>query len=161
MSGDISVGIAALQAQVEQNKQIMDGIADAVTVADENGKLIQHNAAAEQILKLLDVSKFQEEWKHASGFFHDDGVTPCPADQLPLARALRGEKLDNVVIYLRSPLKPDGVWMQASARPLLDSGGTFRGAVVIVRDITEQKRWERELARQLQREKRRASCSSA
>jgi rsbT co-antagonist protein RsbR len=151
--GELLAENAALREQVDTNTRIMNSISDAVCVADETGRLIHTNAAAAPVLKLLGVRNVDEEWKASPSFFRADGTTPYVEDELPLARALRGETVDNEDLYVRQPGQTEGVWVQCSARPLYGPDNTQRGAVAIFRDVSERKRWERELERQLVREK--------
>jgi signal transduction histidine kinase len=71
-------------------------------------------------------------------------------DEVPLARALRGEHVDSAEIYVRNPVKPDGAFVSVSARPMTDDKGVIRGAVVVCRDITEA-RQTNEALRQAQK----------
>jgi rsbT co-antagonist protein RsbR len=144
---------AALREQIAENAKIMNSIVDAVVVADEKGRIVQYNTAAEPTLRMLGVGNITEQWKETSSFFRSDGVTPLPGDELPLARALRGESLDNVEIYVRGSTASEGLWLQCSARPMYGEDNTFRGAVVIFREVNERKRWEQEMERQLARER--------
>ncbi|HZF52453.1 MAG TPA: STAS domain-containing protein [Polyangiaceae bacterium] len=144
---------AALREQVATNAKIMNSIVDAVIVADAQGKIVMSNAAAEPTLRLLGVENVAEEWKQSTSFFRSDGVTPLPGDELPLARAMRGENVDNMEIYVRGSGSEEGLWLQCNARPMYAEGNTLRGAVVIFRDVNERKRWERDMEQQLLRER--------
>lgn len=146
---------AALREQIASRDRIMDGIADAVVVADETGKVIQYNAATEPFLRMLGIEQVEVAWEPPPHLFHADGVTPWRPEELPLARAVRGETVENVESYFLPPGRTEGVWLQCSSRPIYGHDETLRGGVLIFRDISERKRWERELERQLVREKER------
>lgn len=131
----------------------IDGIADAVAVVDEHGRFIRLNTAAQQVMGDMRDAGL-EKWKNADWLLKADGVTPFLPDELPLARALRGEHVENVEMYICHPPPKEGRWLLMSVRPIRVEGKD-RGAVLIFRDITEKKLREIELERQLVREKER------
>lgn len=144
---------AALREQISANDKILNSINDAVVVANVEGKIIRYNASAEPVLKTLGVGDFTEEWRKATVIYRVDGVTPFPSDEFPMARALRGETVENVELCVRGPGSPEGSWLQCSSRPMLGDDNTPRGVVTIFREITERKRWERDIEEQLIRER--------
>jgi rsbT co-antagonist protein RsbR len=145
--------VADLQSQSSILRATLDGIADGVLVADETGRFTHVNAAAQPFMKLSEEPDPSTEWRKASGFFRSDGVTPYPPEEHPIARAMRGESVDNEVIFLRTSRMTEGMWLHTSARPVYTEDKVFRGAVGIFRDISEQRRWQQEMAQQLVRER--------
>lgn len=86
-----------------------------------------------------------DEWPERYGIYLPDMVTPFPADELPLARALRGEIVDDVEVFVRPAHAPENIWTRITGRPLRDNGGMLKGGGVVCRDITGRKRAEEEL----------------
>jgi PAS domain-containing protein len=76
------------------------------------------------------------EWSAAYGCYRPDTVTPYPPEELPLARAMRGEEALHELIFIRNQLRPAGLWIDASATPLRDTSGMFHGAVVLISDVS-------------------------
>lgn len=141
--------IAELQDQKRLFEAMLENITDGVVFANSAGILTRFNPAAERILGLGLHAAPKEEWSTVYGIFRLDGHTPYPPDELPLVRALRGETVTGVEMFIRNPQLPEGIFMDASASPLLTDDGRRLGAVVILRDISERKRWERDLEKQL------------
>src|SRR5690606_19983050 len=73
------------------------------------------------------------------GMFESDTVTPVAAEHLPLERALRGEAVDGVELFVRHKGAPDGIWLSATGRPWRDQSGIARGGVAVFRDVTRDK----------------------
>ncbi|WP_426510482.1 ATP-binding protein [Dactylosporangium sp. McL0621] len=119
---------------------VLERISDGVGVVDGNGRFIVHNPAAQAMLGRALDGDAPEEYR----FFRPDGVTPFPAGELPLVRALAGESTDRVEMVLRSPDRPDGVFLSVSGRPL-DADGQ-RGAIAVFHDITDAREREADLA---------------
>src|SRR5262249_46896431 len=92
-------------------------------------------------------------WNKSQIVFRSDGVTHYPPEEFPLARALRGEIVHKDEFVLRGPRHGDGIWIQCDARPIRGPDGALHGGGAIFREINEQKRYEREMERQLIREK--------
>src|SRR5205823_2403285 len=110
-AGDLARSRDALQAQTRTLQMILDNMGDGVVVADENGTFVIFNPTAERILGVGATSARPEGWAETYGVFRPDGVTPFPADELPLTRAIRGEPSDQVEMFIRNPKVPDGVWI--------------------------------------------------
>jgi signal transduction histidine kinase len=125
-------------------RAILDNMAEGVVMADEAGKFLVFNPAAQQIL--LSVAPGGDAWRVGSSMFLPDGETPFPADQVPLRRALAGETTDGVEMLVRSPNKPDGVMLEVTARPVNGHTGELIGGLAVFRDVTEKHRVEEELA---------------
>jgi PAS domain S-box-containing protein len=114
-------------------------------VADENGKFLFWNAAAEHLVGLGPQDVPPTEWAAVFGIFLPDGTTPYPTEDLPLVRAIRGQYVDGHELLLRNARFPTGIWVSVSARPLNDAENKPCGGVVVFHDITERKRAEDKL----------------
>ena len=71
-------------------------------------------------------------------FFSPIESPPFSPDELPLARALKGEALDEVEMFVRNPQVPNGVFISVSGRPLQDEEDAEKGGVVVFRDVTHR-----------------------
>src|ERR1035441_4663978 len=63
-------------------------------------------------------------------------VTLYPPEELPLARAMRGEEALHELIFVRNPQQPAGLWIDARGTPLRDSSGTVCGGFVVFSDVS-------------------------
>lgn len=126
---------------------VLTCLGDGVVVADQKGRFVLWNPAAESIVGLGPADSVPEEWPERYGVFLPDTVTPYPADRLPLVRAIRGESVDEDEQYIRNPKHPEGVWLSVTGRPLVDDDGNLHGGVVVLRDITARKRAAEALCR--------------
>ena len=136
----------ALHRLTDMYQAVLRSMSPGVVVADQNGRFLLFNDAAERILGIGPLDITPSEWSANYGCYLLDRVTPYPSEQLPLARAIRGEHVDDAEVFIRNPRRPAGVYLSISARPLRDGGGTINGGLCVYRDITEKKRTERRLA---------------
>ncbi|MER7008632.1 ATP-binding protein [Dactylosporangium sp. NPDC000555] len=127
-------------------RAILASVSEGVTVVGEDGRVLLHNPAARQLLGTAEDAEHLEDWPAHYGAYRPDRVTPFPADELPMVRALRGVPVDRAEMVILNPAHPDGILVSVSARPLDRSGGGPRGAVAVLHDITELRRHETELA---------------
>ena len=136
--------IDELQHEVQLMQAIFDSISDGVIVADEKGNLT-FNPSAERIVGVR-LDTLPDQWTEEYKIFYPDQVTRIPTEELPLARALRGEATDEMEMFIRTSGKPQGVYISASGRPIT-LPGTARGGVIVFRDVTEGVQAEEALAR--------------
>ena len=134
----------ALETQTLMLQSVLDSMAEGLVAADEQGKFLIWNRAAERIVGYGPAELPTQEWSEHYGTYLPDEVTLFPADQLPLVRAIRGE-VSTAEIFLRSPKVTQSTWIEASGSPLKDRDGTVHGGVVAFRDITQRKADEREI----------------
>ncbi len=133
--------------QKELLQLILGSIADGVVVADSNGKFLLFNAAAEQVLGVGATDATPDQWSDRYGSYLPDAVTLYPPNELPLVRAMRGETVDAVEVFICNAKVPDGRLLSITGSPLKDENGTLRGGVVVFHDITLQKRAKEALVR--------------
>jgi PAS domain S-box-containing protein len=125
-------------------KSVLTNIGEGIVVADMEGKFLIWNPAAEHLVGLGPTTEPMKKWSDHYRVFLPDQVTPYPADQLPLARAIRGESVTGDEQFLRRPDIPNGIWLSVSGRPLVDESGVQTGGVVAFSDITTRKRAEQQ-----------------
>ena len=123
-------------------QSILSNMGDAVIVADKGGHFLVFNPAAERMFGKGAMQMPFTEWSQLYGLYLADKITPFPQDQLPLARSIRGEEVDNVEMFVRHERAPHGLWTEITGRPLRGANGDVLGGVVVCRDITELKEEE-------------------
>ena len=135
----------SLREQSQLLQAILDQMSDGVVVADRNGKFLLFNPAAEHILGTGPSDAPVAEWSAHYGLFYPDRVTPFRAEDLPLARAIRGEEVNHVELFVKTAKTPQGAWILVNGRPFRDAKGDLKGGVVVLHDITLRKQAEAEL----------------
>lgn len=132
----------ALRHQTRLVNSIITSMADGVIAADENGDVFLFNPAATELVGdelISDVRGPESITSVGCELFLQDRQTPFPFEELPLVRAVRGEIVDSTELFVKVRKRPEGFWMTATARPILDRDGLLYGGLVVFRDITEQK----------------------
>ena len=121
-------------------QSVFTTMTNPIVVVDGTGRATTWNAAAEHLVpKPDDLSVTTSDVSAAAGLFEPDRATLIDVKQLPLARALRGEDVDDADVYIKSAVKPDGAWMKVTARPLRDERGAITGAVGVGHDVTKER----------------------
>lgn len=127
------------QARAAELKTIIDSIPDVVFVVDAESRLTLINEAATILLGVkagqalgMSLESFREQLR----IRHLDG-TPVVADDLPLARALRGETvvMQDDVFYHQTEKRD--VYLRSNMAPIRDAKGRIVGAVAVSRDVSE------------------------
>jgi PAS domain S-box-containing protein len=136
----LSATFAEMATQIRAKQSLLENtiesIGDSVLVADERGQIVVANAAAKRLLQIVPGAGMTRKLN----YFYPDGVTPMPASSLALVRALGGESVDDqeFIVVPEAPCVP--AYVVANARPLKDESGAIRGALTVLRNITEHKR---------------------
>ncbi len=137
------------QADVEEKKQMLqimlDTMSDGVIIADTKGNFVVFNPSAEEMFGKL-ISIDPQKWSEHFGIFESDCVTAVPPENLPLSRAMRGESVDDMEIFVRSADRPQGRWVLINARPIDSPSYRFKGGMVVCRDVSERKEAEKRVS---------------
>lgn len=116
---------------------VLLGIGEGVVAVDAQGNPVVINPAAMEMLGMAPADIEVPLEKLAARFptFYGDGTTPVPLGDLPLTRAIRGERTDNVQMVIKSPAHPDGQLVGVTGSPIRDEDGHIIGGVVLFREI--------------------------
>ena len=82
-----------------------------------------------------------DQWAECYRLYRPDGETPMPRDELPLYRALRGERVRDAEMVIAPDDAPPKTVL-TSGQAFYDAEGVKLGAVVSMQDITARKRAE-------------------
>lgn len=136
---------ASLRAEAEGLRTILDQLPAAVYAADSTGRVTYVNAEAVRIGGRA-AEATDDTWQRSTNYFLSDKVTPHPHEELPLARALRGEVVRTAELFIRNDDVPEGVWLEVHASPLKNPSGKQTGAVAVFIDSQARKTLEEEVA---------------
>ena len=142
---------ALRQAELKSREQaqflgsILDTMGEGLVVIDLDTKILVWNAAAARITGASAVDVPLSQWPEHFKVVRGAQPEPFPAEQLPLARALRGELVGEQELYLQPTAERGALCVNSSARPLRDEHGDIVGAIAVFRDVTLQKQAERDL----------------
>jgi phosphoserine phosphatase RsbU/P len=131
----------------ETLQAVLNSLTEGVIIADKNGDFLFFNPAAEKILGIGIRDIAQADWTSLYGFYRKDRITPYPHEQLPLARAIRGEEVITEPVFIKNPKRPDGVWISMSASPLKIGKDMDRSGITVFRNITERRQTTERLKR--------------
>ena len=134
-----------LRQKKETLRAILNSLTDGVIVADQDGKFLFFNPAAERILGIGSRDITPADWTSVYGCYRNDMVTPYPPEQLPLARAIRGEEVTDEHIFIKNPGRPEGVWVSVSASPLRAVNDLVNGGAMVFRDVSEHRNTQEKL----------------
>jgi PAS domain S-box-containing protein len=121
-------------------QRVIDSLDDGVVVSDVDGRCLLANPAARRLFATDFVNVPAAEWTSVFGCLLPDMVTPYPPQDMPLARALRGEVVSNLELLMVNLWAPEGMWLSVNGTPIRDARGNIEGGVVVLRDITRIKR---------------------
>ena len=133
-----------LEQEVGQQRSllagVLSGMSDAVVATDVEGRVVLVNEAGRRAFG--ERAPLQRSAANESVYLPDK-QTLCPTEDLPVARALRGEIVRDMEVFVRSAEYPEGRFYSLNATPLLDSEGLVCGAVAVGRDVSDLRaaRW--------------------
>jgi len=133
-----------LKNQQEFNSSLLDAAADGIVACDANGDLVLFNQTAREWhgINLMRIPIKQGAKKY--NLLHLDGITPLEPHQIPLVRAYNGEIVQHAGMAIKAKGQPIR-YIRATGAPVLDDKNKKLGAVVIMRDVTEQIEMERQI----------------
>ncbi|MBV9928431.1 MAG: PAS domain-containing protein [Acidobacteria bacterium] len=126
---------------------LLEHVEDAIVACDANGVLTVFNHAARDLHGLAERPIAADNWADYYDLYLPDGRTRMRTEEIPLYRALQGERVRDVEMVVA----PKG----GAPRAVLASGGAIYGpngeklgAVVVMRDFTERKASQEALRRE-------------
>lgn len=118
---------------------LLDALPVGVVLQDIDGKVMDSNAAAGEMLGLADAELAGREGLARVGIAVRDDLSPYPADERPSVRTLRtGQGLRGESIGLIMP-GGDMRWLLVNTQPLRDAAGHMTGVVSSMVDVTQQR----------------------
>ncbi len=131
-------------ARAEELEAVIESIVDGVALHHASGILVRQNRGALQMAESLGTDIASLLMQEVSGAcLCTPDQTPLPMEERPSRRALAGEPIRSM--DLRVILETGAEWeLNVSAAPLHGPQQTIEGAVTVFRDVTSQRRAERE-----------------
>lgn len=126
---------------------VLNNMEDAIVACDSDGILTVFNRAAREFHGLPETPIPPERWAEHYDLYKADGKTPLQKEDIPLYRALQGEKVQNLGMVI-APKGRKALDLVANGQPIFDSQGQKRGAIVSMHNVSDRKRAEAELRRQ-------------
>jgi PAS domain S-box-containing protein len=133
-----------LEKEREYLGAILENVEDGIVGCDENGTLSFFNRATRQFHGLPEEPLQPEEWGPHYGLYGADGRTPLSLEEIPLYKAYQGQVVQNVEMVI-IPKSGKTRHVLCSGRKITSPSGKSLGAVVVMHDVTNRKRTEKEL----------------
>lgn len=138
----------SLLRKSEALESVLSSLSLGIIAVDRSGQVIFSNQAATDLIGIADTTVDLVDWMEHYGIYLDNGMTPCPANLSPLARAMAGEKSNNFEVFVQNRLGcTRAVWCSMDFRPWLDGHDEIIGAVLLIQDITQRKKLADEVIR--------------
>ncbi|MFH8252422.1 sensor histidine kinase [Microbacterium sp. B2969] len=125
-----------LRQSVERARRQEDLVTDVLDAVDfgvirirTDGSLVVTNEAN---------ARMPQASRDTSRPFAADGITALPPDDLPLARARRGEFFEDELVWYGRPGDARRRALRSTARPVFDTDMKQAGAIVVTRDVTAE-----------------------
>ena len=135
-AADSGASQLAPRHQIDLLQFVLDNMAEGVIVCDHDLRLVQFNRGAGAI---FGADLRGDDLRNAEGRYQllpSDDAPSIPMHERPLARAMRGEAVNNAQFILRGPTMASDVWIEAFARPVTTDDGSIVGGMVVLHDIS-------------------------
>jgi PAS domain S-box-containing protein len=130
-------GYEVLAQQSDALAAIFRTLPWGVVIADQQGRLLFSNPAAETILGVGLVDALPNSCASPAGWYLPDQISMVSPDRLPLVRAIRGEQIADELFFVHNSSLSPGVWIRVDGWPLKGPDGALSGGVVMFHDFTQ------------------------
>ena len=133
----------ALESEKERLRVTLRSIGDAVITTDTSGEIIMINSAAEELTGWLQNEAAGKELTDIFSIVDDSTGEPCrnPVDEVLESMDTISYSANTVLLDKNGSRRP----IAHSCAPIMDKESKLVGAVVVFRDIAEQRKTEEEL----------------
>lgn len=121
---------------------LLDNLSDGIVACDAAGTLTLFNKASQTFHGLPVEPLPADRWAEYYDLYHADTLTPLASEDIPLFRALQGEVVRGAKMRIVPKHGGQSRLLLANGTPILHPSGHQLGAVVAMRDITEQEQAE-------------------
>jgi len=146
--GQLEDRVAERTAELVRANEFLDALLEnvqtGVVACDPAGVLTLFNGVTRALHGLPEEPIPPEQWAERYRLYRPDGETPMAKEDVPLYRALQGERVQDAEMVI-APLGVPPRTVQVSGQAFHDDQGTKLGAVVSMQDITARKHAEVEL----------------
>ncbi|MEI9941947.1 MAG: PAS domain-containing protein [Pseudomonadota bacterium] len=136
---------AQLQNQTAILNSVLGGMADGVVVTTREGKTLLFNDQAGRVLGAQKSDTRAEDWSSTYGLYLEDGETPLPHSENPACRVIAGEPMAEAEVCVKNTVVY-GRFVRLTATPMKDASGAVVGAITLLRDMTQQRGAQQQLA---------------
>lgn len=137
----------ASEASQAQLRAVFDAVSDGLVVTDMTGRFVLVNEAEARMVGYESSEAMKQDLSHFVAVFElttlEGEIVPVP--QWPISRVLRGEAIHDVELCGRRRDTGQCWTFSFSGQPVRGEGGEQLLAVIVTRDITEQKRAQRRI----------------
>ncbi|MDB5350084.1 MAG: domain S-box [Planctomycetota bacterium] len=119
-------------------RALLESIQDGIVACDAEGVLTLFNRATQEFHGLPTEPLPAGRWAEHYDLFGSDGATRLTREEIPLFRALRGERVEGVEMVI-APKQGRNRTLLAYGQAFHDDRGEKLGAVVSMHDITARK----------------------
>ncbi len=127
-------------------RALLESIQDGIVACDAEGVLTLFNRATQVFHGLPPEPMSSDRWAEHYDLYEADGTTRLSREQVPLFRALRGERVEGVEMVI-APRDGPVRTVLAYGQAFQDDRGRKLGAVVSMHDISVRKQAEEALRR--------------
>ncbi|PID38398.1 MAG: hypothetical protein CSA24_00630 [Deltaproteobacteria bacterium] len=140
---------------------VLDALPDAAFVVDQAQRVIGWNRGCEELSGVSRGEVLGKAGRPYARAFLGDPTQPMLIDLVDALRGDEGREVElaapygqvqrlgqSLVAELTLPQGSEGRQLQAEAKPLCDASGAYWGAIEVLRDVSERKRFERKLMAQ-------------
>ncbi len=137
----------ALRKQQEFLAVIIESIDDGIVACNADGVITLRNQAMRELHGLPAGPVSSEPWAEDFVFYQPDGRTPMTPEQMPLFRALHDGSVHMAEMMI-VPRQGRARRVVANGQATYDAAACRTGAVVVLRDITDEHRSEESIRQQ-------------
>ena len=137
--------LARLEAFNLQIESAFDCLDNAVILFDRERTALFPNAAARTLCGDAMLNPDADRWFDEYELFEVDGTTPVDPDESPLRKALHSTQAVTAEMFVRSGHRPEGAYVNVTAKPLGGHADGPSGVMLIVRDVTGQRERDAQL----------------
>jgi PAS domain S-box-containing protein len=126
---------------------VLESLDAGIVACDADGRLSLFNRATREMHGVEAASVGPEEWVERFDLYQADAQTPMATEDVPLLRALRGERVRDVEMVIAPKDRPVRRVL-CSGQAVRHEDGRVLGAVVALHDVTERVEAQRRLTHQ-------------